>query len=91
MNLKKIFLVPIMFTLILSLIQIAPAHAGAGDCFYTPPDTVTCTTGGSGNSGEGGEGGNGGSGGEEREPCTEVALADFSDILIPASYFSMLG
>ena len=88
---KKTFLFALVFTLILSSIQIQPAHAGAGDCFYTPPDTVTCTTGGSGNNGEGGEGGNGGSGNEEGEACTEVSSVNFSGVLIPASYFSFGG
>ena len=59
MNPKKVSLHTLILTLILSLIQTAPASAGAGDCFYTPPDTVTCTTGGSGTNGETGEGGNG--------------------------------
>jgi hypothetical protein len=93
MKTEKKFLLALAFTLTLSLVQLTLARAGAGDCFYTPPDTVTCTTGGSGNNGEGGEGGNGGSGNEEieTEPCTEVAIADFSNVLIPASYFSTSG
>ncbi len=91
MKTQKSFLFALVFTFILSISQIQPAHAGAGDCFYTPPDTITCTTGGSGENGDPGGDGDGGSGEGESEPCIEVSPVEFFDVLLPASFFEFHG
>ena len=72
---KKFFSFVLLTTLLISTLQIRPAHADAGDCFYTPPDTITCTTGGSGENGDDGGGGSG-SGDGEVDSCTEIIPAE---------------
>lgn len=94
MRFPKRFFILLVLTVFFSTQVTRIAYADAGDCFYTPPDTVTCTTGGSGSSGGEGESGSGGTGsGSEVEivPCTEISPVGFSDVLIPSEYFSYTG
>jgi hypothetical protein len=92
MKLQKYFFIFLMLAFCFSTQAPHFAHADAGDCFYTPPDTVTCSTGGSGSNGGGGDSGSGGSnGGEGTVSCTELSPAQFSNVLISSEYFSYTG
>ena len=94
MKLSKRLWLWLVLALFFSAQTTRTAYANAGDCFYTPPDTVTCTTGGSGTNGGGSGSGSGGSSGGSSgggASCTEISPTDFSNVLIPSEYFSYLG
>ncbi len=94
MKFPKRFFILLVLSIFFSTQAVRTVHADAGDCFYTPPDTVTCTTGGSGTNGGGSGSGSGGSSGGSSgggASCTEISPVGFSDVLIPSEYFSYTG
>jgi hypothetical protein len=94
MKFPKRFFILLVLSIFFSTQAVRTVRADAGDCFYTPPDTVTCTTGGSGTNGGGSGSGSGGSSGGSSgggASCTEISPTGFSNVLIPSEYFSYTG